>query len=372
MYLPSFPLVTRDLGASSSQVQLTLTAFMVGMAAGQLLWGPASDRFGRRRPLLWAVVLFMVSSALAPLSPTVWALVAARAVQGFTGSAGVVIGRAVARDLASGPALARVFSLLGVIGGLAPVVAPVVGGLLVGPAGWRGILWCITVLGAAMLLAVLVAVRETLPVGARSPSGLGHVKSHIAQVAGDRRFLGFAAAQAFSFGAVFAFISASSFVLQVQYGLSSTTYSLVFAANSLMIIVGGIANARLVGRVAPARLLRIALLAATGGNLALFGATLAWGQPPLAVFQGLVMIVSLMGPPIMANTTALGLARHGGSTAGMASAVMGAIQSAGAGLISPLVSVGGDPTAGSLALVMVSSSVLATGSYWLLTRSAPA
>lgn len=365
MYLPAFPEVAADLDASSAQVQLTLTAFMLGMAVGQLFWGPVSDRFGRYRPLLVASVVLVAASVVAPLSTGIWMLIAGRFLQGFAGSAGAVIGRAMARDLTSGVALAKVFGLLAMIGGLAPILAPVLGGLLVTSIGWRGIMWVIASTAVVILASVVVVVPESLPADRRTPAGLAQVGRSVTSVLGDRAFVGYTLCMILSGGVLFAFISGSSFVLQDQYGLSSSEYSLVFALNATAMVLGGALNTRLVGRLSAQALLRIGVtvLAASTGLLAAVTAVLQ--QPPQWLFQVLVIVASMSITPIMANATTLGLFRHGAS-AGMASAVMGAAQFAVAAAVSPLVSIGGEATALSMAMVMVGCGVLSLVAYLTL------
>jgi len=172
MYLPAFPTMTGDLNASATSIQLTLTAFFVGLAAGQLVFGPLSDRVGRIRPLVIGSILLILASIATALAPTVAVLIAARFVQGLTGAAGMVVGRAIVSDLAVGKPAARAFSLMMVVSGIAPVVAPFVGSLLVGPIGWRGVLWVVTGLSILMLAAVLLVVRESHPAARRARARL--------------------------------------------------------------------------------------------------------------------------------------------------------------------------------------------------------
>lgn len=370
MYLPAFPQVADELNAAASPVQLTLAAFMVGMAGGQLFWGPVSDRLGRYRPLLLAMALFIVAGAVAALSVNIWMLVAARAAQGFAGSAGQVIGRALTRDLASGHRLARAYSLLAVVAGIAPVVAPVFGGVLVGLLGWRGILWAITAFAVVLLVTVLVAVPETLPPTKRAPAGSGHLGHTVREVVVDRLFVGSTLIQAFGFGAIFAFISGSSFVLQNQYGLSSTAYSAAFAANACAMIAGGALNGGLVVRVGENRLLRLAVAGIATSTVLLALVALVGSRPPLWLVLPLVMVGSLCGSPIMANTSVLALSRHHGSSAGTAAAILGAAQSAFAGVVSPLASIGGEASVRSMALVMAVCALVAAVCHAGLLRGA--
>ncbi|WP_051208061.1 multidrug effflux MFS transporter [Propionicicella superfundia] len=367
LYLPVFPQVAAEFGTSSASVQLTLTVFMIGMGIGQLCWGPISDRFGRRRPLIIAGALFVVASVIAPMSGSIGVLVAARFLQGFTGSVGPVLGRAIARDLAHGVELAKALSVLGIITGLAPIAAPVLGGVLAEPVGWRGILWVLAGISVVMLACAASIVGESLPAGRRVSGGLGDVGRSIRTVLTDRVFVGYVLTQAFGLGVLFAFISGSSFVLQTEYGLGSLHYSLLFALNALVLIVGGLLNNRLVVRHSPKRILVIGLLVSVVAAVAAATITGAMGHPPLWVLLFLVALASACNAPVLANTTTLGLDRHG-ANAGMASAVMGAVQSAVAGGVAQLVAITGQTSAVSMTLVMGGSAVAAGAAYLFLCR----
>ena len=168
LYLPAFPEMTAELQASATAVQLTLTAFLLGLTFGQLMFGPLSDRLGRRRPLIVGALLCVVASVVAATAPNIGILIAARFAQGFTGAAGMVIGRAVISDLTGGKTAGRAFSLMMIVGGVAPVIAPFAGGLLVDSLGWRGILWVVCAIAVAMLISIVAVVRESHPRSAPS------------------------------------------------------------------------------------------------------------------------------------------------------------------------------------------------------------
>jgi DHA1 family bicyclomycin/chloramphenicol resistance-like MFS transporter len=220
MYLPGLPQLGRELHASASATQLTLTACLAGLALGQLVAGPLSDRLGRRRPQLAGVALYAGASLLCALSPSIGVLILLRFVQGAAGAAGIVIGRAVVRDLYEGDAAARLFSSLMLVGGVAPILAPVIGGQLLQVTDWRGIFVVLAGLGAALLAAAVFFLPESLPPERRSSDGLPGTGRALRLLAADRRFTGYALTSGFVMGAMFSYIAGSPFVLQEIYGLS--------------------------------------------------------------------------------------------------------------------------------------------------------
>ena len=382
LYLPAFPRMTVDLATDATQVQLTLTAFLVGVAAGQLVFGPLSDRWGRRGPLVVGAVLCVAASVVAALAPNVTVLVAARLVQGLTGAAGMVVGRAIISDLATGKAAARAFSVMMMVGGIAPILAPFVGSLLVGAVGWRGILWVVAALAAVMLASVLVVVRETLPAARRS-GGRAAASTATASAASDARaagspvrallsraYLGHTLAFGFAFAVMMAYISASPFVYQVMIGMSAVTYGIVFGATALGLLVVSAVSSRLAATRPARRLLGVGLGLVLAGALALVVLVLT-GAPAALLPVPIFVAVASLGL-VLGNATALALAAVP-RAAGTGSAVLGALQFALAALVSPLVGLGGERTAVPLAVVMVAAAVVALGAFLLARpRTAPA
>ncbi len=359
LYLPSFPGIAADLDVSPSEVQLTLTAFLTGMAAGQLGFGPLSDRYGRTRPLLLGTGAFVLASLACAAAPNLCVLIAARLVQGLCAAAGPVIARAVAADLSSGPAAARTFSLLMTVGGVAPVIAPVIGGVLTGLWGWRGVLWTLAGIAALMFICAAGAVRETLPAEARSTgppfAGLGVVLHR-------GRFLGYALLFASSFGVLMSYISASPFVYQSIMGLGPEAYGLMFGLNAAGMVAAGLGSARLSRRVPPRRTVLRAVTVLLGCAVLLL-VLVVTAVSPLLLALPLFCMVSSLGF-IMGNTTALALAEAGGAT-GSGSAVLGGAQFLMGAAVSPLTGLGGEYTALPMALVMVSSALLAATALFL-------
>ena len=223
MYLPAFPEITRALDTSASSVQLTLTACVAGLALGQLVFGPLSDRLGRKRLLVGAMLIYAVASLLCASAPSIGPLIALRFVQGLAGAGGIVIARAVVRDLHTGAAAVRLFSSLMLVTGLAPILAPVLGGQLLALTSWEGIFITLAVLSALIAALAAVGLQETLPPERRSTAGLGRTVRTMGALLRDRSFLGHGLASGLTFGALFAYISGSSFVLQGIYGLSPQT-----------------------------------------------------------------------------------------------------------------------------------------------------
>src|SRR3954452_22582981 len=292
MYLPAFPDIARSLHTSASQVQLTLTACVAGLALGQLVVGPLSDRLGRRLPLIAAMTVYAVASACCSIAPSASVLMGLRFVQGLAGAGGVVVARAVVRDLHSGAAAVRLFSSLMLVTGLAPILAPLAGGQVLAVTSWRGIFVVLASLSALLALTVALGLRETLPPERRSDRGLRRTLAIMRALLRDRWFVGHALAGGLGFGALFAYISGSSFVLQGIYGVSPQLYSVLFAINGLGLIAGSQVNARLVGRFGPARLLRAGLVAIATAALALLAVVAAGGLGVWAVLVPMFTIVS--------------------------------------------------------------------------------
>ena len=356
LYLPGLPALARDLGAPASAAQLTLTACLAGLALGQLVAGPLSDRYGRRRPLLTGVALYALTSLLCAAAPTIAVLVVLRFAQGLAGAAGIVIARAVVRDRFEGDAAARLFSSLMLIGGLAPILSPIVGAQLLAVMDWRGIFVVLAGAGLVLLAAGAFALPESLPAARRRRGGLATVARTVRSLAADPGFTSYALCGGFVLGAMFAYIAGSPFVLQDIYGLTPQAFSLAFAVNGLGIMAAASVNRRLVGRLRPATLLRAGVAqSALGGALLLVavltGAGGRWGV--LAALFLVVSCVGLVGP----NTIALALARHG-EVAGTASALLGVIQFLIGAVAAPLVGIAGDDTAVPMAVTIV---VLALG-----------
>ncbi len=352
MYLPSLPEVTRSLHAPAATVQLTLTACLAGMALGQLAVGPMSDRWGRRRPLLTGLAVYLLATALCAVAPNVETLVAFRLAQGLAGAAGIVIARAVVRDLYDGDAMARFFSTLMLISGLAPIVAPLIGGQILRVTDWRGVFVVLTAVGAAL------AALE------RSGGGAGQALRAMRGLLADLPFTGYMLAGGFAFSALFAYISASPFVVQEIYGASPQTFSLLFGLNSVGLMIAGQVNGKvLVGRVSLDKVLATGLavivLAATALLLMTTGVFGEVGLAPVAA--ALFVLMSAMGLTLPnAQTLALMRTRH---AVGSASALLGTSSFLVGAVASPLVGVAGEHTAVPMALVQLVGALVAAACF---------
>ena len=256
MYLPALPLIGRDLGASPAVVQLSITAYMVGMAMGQLLIGPLSDGRGRRGLLCFGMVLGLVASVVCAIAPTAAVLIAARLFQGVAGGTGVVLTRAMIADKLRGSAAAQALSVMMLIIGVAPILAPLLGGVINEAAGWRAIFFTLALIALAQ---ILVAWRqpETLPVERRHGGGPVRMYRNMLGLFRRPAFVGYAMAFAFGFGTMFAFIAGSSFVYQEVFGLSSVGFSAMFALNAVALLSANSLNIRLVGRLGARQLQRV-------------------------------------------------------------------------------------------------------------------
>ena len=356
MYLPSLPSLTRDLGASASAGQLTLTSCMLGIALGQLVAGPVSDRLGRRQPLLVGLTGYMVASFVCAFMPSIWPLIGVRFIQGLAGGSGIVIARAVVRDLFDGATAARLFSTLMMITGVAPVAAPLIGGQVLRISSWRGVFVLLGAVGLPLLLTAVFGLRETLPESQRHDGGLLQTLRTFKRLMSDRRFAPYALAFSLSFGAMFAYIAGSSYVLENVFGTSPQVFSVVFAVNSVGFVAVTQAGGRVVGRFGPAALLRWGVVLVAAGSVAVLGVTAGGaGLWPL-----LVALMVMMAGNGLAMPNGVAAAMIGQPSAlGAASALLGLGQFGFGGLLGPLVGIAGAHDALPMAIIMAACGLAA-------------
>jgi len=355
MYLPALPELPGDLRSTTSAAQLTLSSCILGLAVGQLVTGPLSDRFGRRWPLLIGVAIFVVASAVCALTTSMTLLIAVRFVQGAAGAAGIVVGRAVVADLFAGKAAAAYFSAIATINGLAPILAPVIGGQVLQVGTWRTVFWVLTGIGVVLFALSAVVVRETLPAERRSSGGFAGTLLAFRVLLGDRGYVGCVLAGAMVTAAMFGYISASPFVLQEGFGLSPQWFSACFALNAIGIII-----ATQVGRMLLSRTTSFVLLA-WGVGQSLVGAVLLtvtvlaqWGLPMVLV--SLFVLVSAVGLALP-HASAIAMDRHR-DIAGSASALLGLTQFALGAVTAPLVGIGDSTTGVAMAVTALGASVI--------------
>ncbi|MFT4164986.1 MAG: multidrug effflux MFS transporter [Microlunatus sp.] len=363
LYLPSLPELSSELSTSTSSAQLTITACLLGLAVGQLIAGPLSDQFGRRRPLLIGLVAYLLASLACAFAPTVELLVVLRLLQGLAGAAGLVIARAVARDLYSGGALLTFFARLTLVSGLAPVVAPLLGGQLARVMDWRGIFVVLAGFGLVLVLAGLLGVPESLPPEQRSAGGLRANLAGFRELLADRLFLGAAFASGLAGAAMFAYIAGATFVLQRIYQMSPQGFSYAFGINALGIMAMAQLGARLARTWTTVRVLGFGLGLNLVGALGVLVSVLSGAGlvPLLITLWVMVSSVGLVFPT--ATTIALADYPH---QAGRASSLLGLGQYIAGALVAPLVGLAGEHTAVPMGLVVVGASVSAALLFWFL------
>jgi DHA1 family bicyclomycin/chloramphenicol resistance-like MFS transporter len=316
--------------------------------------------------LLVGLAAYALASLLCAVAPSVGVLIVMRFVQGVGGAAGIVIARAVVRDLHAGEALARFFSLLMIVQGLAPILAPLFGGLLLHFTSWRGVFVVLAIIGTLLLLAAAIGLGESLPPERRQSGSIRVTLMTFRRLLTDRIFVGYSLSYGLAFSAMFSYISGSPFVLQDIYGLSPQLFSVAFATNALGIGVAGQVNGRLIGRVRPIRLLATGLTAMATGAVALLAVVALSRIGLLGILPSLFVVVASLGF-IMPNATALALADHP-RTAGSASALLGVLQFTIAAAAAPLVGILGVHTALPMAVVIATVSISALIVFLLLAR----
>ncbi|WP_254783297.1 multidrug effflux MFS transporter [Curtobacterium sp. MCBA15_007] len=358
MYIPALPAIARDLETTPGAVQLSLTAFLVAFAVGQLLVGPVSDGIGRRPMLVAGTALFALASVGCALAPDVVTLVVARVAQGLAGAAGAVAGRAMVSDVTSGTRMAKVFGTLAAINAIGPVVAPLAGGAVLTIGTWRLMFVVLAVLGAVFFVAVVLRFRETLPPERRGGVGFAANGRRIRELLAIPRFRAYVLSGVLSTVGFFAYIATSSFVFQSEYGLSEGLYTLVFATNASMMIITTLLFGRLVGRVTEDALLTLGLVVGTlGATAVVVSALLDLG--PVPVWCALAAVTAAWGfvlPAAMTRTQHVGSAHPG-----TAAALQGGLTFGIGGLGTPLAgALGGTALAmgGVMAALMAAAVVV--------------
>ncbi|OBA05039.1 Bcr/CflA family drug resistance efflux transporter [Bacillus subtilis] len=366
MYLPSFPEIADDLSASASLVQLSLTACLVGLTIGQLIVGPVSDAQGRRKPLLISIFLFALSSLFCALSPNITTLVAARFLQGFTASAGLVLSRAIVRDVFTGRELSKFFSLLMVITAVAPMVAPMTGGaiLLLPFATWHTIFHVLMIIGFLLVLLIAFRLKETLPPEKRIPSSIGTSVKTMVSLLKDRSFMGYALTVGFIHGGSFAYVSGTPFVYQDIYGVSPQVFSILFGINGLAIISGSFIIGRFGGIIHEKSLLRIAVITAMIATAVLLTMTMIHG--PLATLVISIFIYMITIGMVLTSTFTLAMEKQG-HRAGSASALLGMLPLLLGSIVSPLVGIN-ETTAIPMGAIMFVTAVIGSLAFFGLTK----
>lgn len=355
MYLPSMPEMTRDLGTTQSLVQGTISGLMIGAAVGQLLWGPISDRFGRRRPFMVGVSLHVVMSIACAFSPDIYFMLAARILQGVGNAATIVAAMAALRDRYNGPAASSGLSGIQSIVAIAPLIAPSIGGFIAHLWGWRAVFIALALVGLAVIAMVALLLEETHPPERRTTGGVLTLARTYGPLIRDPRFLAAAIIPAMATTTLYTYISTSSFAYMEGYGLSEQAFVAVMAANGIFIIFGAQLNSRLVIRAGQRRMLLIGLTLGILSAAAMLALTATgtggvWG---FAIPMAIALMATFM---VMPNGIALALAEQG-NRAGSASAVVGATQQALAALLSPMPALLGGRAPG-LAVVILGALIL--------------
>jgi DHA1 family bicyclomycin/chloramphenicol resistance-like MFS transporter len=324
MYLPALPALGLSLGADIGRVQMSLTAFFISLGLGQLLYGPASDLWGRKPPLYFGLGLFAVSSVGCALATDINTLIALRFLQGLGAAAGMVIPRAVVRDLHTGTDAARLMSLLMLVFSVSPILAPLVGSVVIALSSWRAVFWAVTVAALAGIAMTYKQLQETRPAAARVESSLGSALRGYALLLRDRHYLGLVSIGSFALSGFFIYLANSPFVLIGHYGLTPTQYSLAFAFNAVAFIGASQFTGALGERFGLEALVKVAASACAATLVFLLG--YYWvGGDQLAVLISLYFVASAFMGLLIPTTSVLALDHHG-EIAGTASALLGTVQ----------------------------------------------
>ncbi|MGX9134941.1 multidrug effflux MFS transporter [Rummeliibacillus sp. JY-2-4R] len=364
-YLPSFPTIVKEFDTTASLVQISLTTCLLGLGLGQLIIGPMSDVQGRRKPLLIFLILYLIASLTCAFAPNIYFFITSRFIQGFAAAGGLVISRAVVRDVYSGKELTKFFALLMVVNNLGPIVAPIAGGSILAFTDWTGVFLVLACIGMVLFLTSAWKLEETLSKEKRTPSNFSQILKNFESLLKDCQFLGYALTQGFIIAGIFAYVSGTPFVYQNIYGVSPQVFSILFGMNGIALMVGSHLVGRYTDVLSEKTLLKIGLFVSTLSGAVLL-IVLILKAPLLAVVVPIFFLVSSLG---VVATTSFSLAMETqGHIAGSASALLGLLPFMLGSLAAPLVGIAGEHTAVPMGIVIFSASFLALVSYYGLVR----
>ena len=366
-YLPAFPAIAGHFAVPEGRVQLSLVSYFVALALGQLVYGPVSDRIGRRGPLLFGFSLFSLAAVGCAFAPSIGVLIALRFVQGIGACAGMVLGRAIVRDVSSGERAAKLFSLMILVLGVSPILAPMYGSLVIAYLPWQAIFWSMGGLGLACLALILLTLEETNPAQRRGGASLGRAFAKYGSLLKNRTFVGTALIGGFSQGCVFAYLAGSPFVFIDLHGVSPTIYSLLFALNASALVLAAQTNVFLLRKLGASRLVFTASAAQTLATAALVVATLV--HVDSVVVTAALLFITLGCHGILGPTTSLLAIEPFPESAGAASSLMGSLQFGVGAISSGLVSLFANGTSTPMAGVICGCAATALLLYFLTLRS---
>ncbi|CAM3152427.1 multidrug effflux MFS transporter [Staphylococcus argensis] len=355
MFLPGLPEVQRDFNTSASNAQLTLGLFMVGLALGNLFVGPLSDTYGRRRPLTLAMLVFTIASLGIVFAPNIWVMIGLRFIQGLCGGAGAVLSRSIASDLYQGQALTQFMSMLMLVNGIAPVIAPALGGVIITVAHWQVVFMVLVVFGVCLTLGSYMQVGETLEVEQREPLALKSIFVSFGQLLAQPRFLIPMLIQGFTFVLLFSYISASSFITQAIYNLSPLQFSIAFAFVGITLIVVTQLTSKLVVYISEERLLRILTLIQLVGIVGVSTILIAHWHILLLIIGFVVLVSPVPAVATLSFTIAMGEVQR---ARGSASSLLGLVQYLFGGIVTPLVGLMGETHSGPYLIIIIVTGVI--------------
>ncbi|MCP3809902.1 multidrug effflux MFS transporter [Paenibacillus sp. Lou8.1] len=365
MYLASLPQIAVFFGTSATAVQASLTTSLLGLGLGQLIMGPLSDIYGRRRPLLISMILFILSSIGCAFAPSIEWFMFLRFIQGVAASAGLVISRAIVRDRFSGIEMTKFISLLTMISNVAPLISPTAGSTVMSYSSWLGVFIFLGVLGIGLTGITIWGLKESLPVQQRAPSSLRSLMKNYNSLFQKRYFMGYALVNGILFAGVFAYVAGTPFIYQNIYGVSPQLFSILFALNGLAIILGSQFVKLLAGRVTESRLFLIGLILSFISSAAVLFIVLVHGALS-AMFISIFLFalsIGIIGP--ISFTLAM---ESQGHIAGSASAVLGTLQFALGAVTSPLVGIAGENSDIPFGIIIFSTSLLSIITYIILVK----